>query len=125
MADGRFKPGNTLNTRRKHKSGGRPPKLITNIRQDLEENPGRARDCLDKLYYLAMNGSDRVALAAASDYLDRMGFRMPKEANVRIEGMVSIGSPEYYRRAVLLLANDKEQEKFVAPVKLLPDRPES
>ena len=113
MPDTRFQPGNTLNSRRKHHGGGRPPRLITVIQDEIEQHPNRVRVCLDKIYSLAVSGDNKVALAACQGYLDRIGMRMPKQSSLTVQGMVSVGTPEDYRRAAMLLAHDKEQEQLL------------
>ncbi len=114
MPDTRFQPGNTLNSRRKHHGGGRPPGIMTSIKQEMEENPNRTRDLLDKIYSLAMTcESPKVQLAACIDYLDRIGMRAPRESNLIISGTVAIGTPEDYRRAAMLLSADRQQEQLL------------
>jgi hypothetical protein len=107
-----FKPGNKEWTKRNANNGGRPPGVIRSIRQEVEENPHRIRQLLDNIYNLAMNDeSPKIRLMASIDYLDRVGFRAPKEEHLTVEGMVVVGGPEDYRRASMLLSIDKEQEQ--------------
>ncbi len=106
-----FKPGCQAQALRKVHNGGRPPSQITSIRQELEDNPRRTRQLLDHLYNLALtHESGKVQLSATIDYLDRVGFRAPKESTLTISGMIAVGTPEDYRRAAMLLNRDREQE---------------
>lgn len=109
---GHFQPGNTLTAKRVHNNGGRPPGPITSIRQEIEEHPGRTRELLDHLYELALHSeSDKVQLAASVDYLDRIGLRAPKQTDISIHGQVVLGTPEDYRRTMVLLAADRAREQ--------------
>jgi hypothetical protein len=107
-----FQPGNKCHLLREINNGGRPPSPITAVRQELEEHPHRIRQLLDNIYNLAMNGEgEKIRLMASIDYLDRVGFRTPKEERLTVQGMVVVGGPEDYRRASMLLSIDKEQEQ--------------
>jgi len=114
---GQFQPGNTLTSLRVHNNGGRPPSQIKQLQQELEDYPERTRQLMDKIYHLARHGeSEKIKLSACIDYLDRVGFRAPKESTLTIQGMIAIGTPEDYRRAALLLSRDRETEQaLLAP----------
>lgn len=108
-----FQPGNKLNARRVHRVGGRPKALITQIRDEIALHPQRATLLMNKLYSMALAG-DKDCIR---DYLDRIGYRMPKESINTIQGMISIGAPEDYRRAAELMLLDKQAEaKLLPPV---------
>jgi hypothetical protein len=112
VKDYKFKPGNKEWTKRNPDNVGRPPGVITSIRQEITENPRRIRELLDNIYKLAMTDeSPKIRLMASIDYLDRVGFRAPKEEHLTVEGMVVVGGPEDYRRASMLLSIDKAEEQ--------------
>lgn len=109
-----FKPGCQAHALRKVHNGGRPPQLVKQVKDELENNPLRLRELIDEIYRLAKHGEpDKVRLAACADYLDRVGFRAPKESTLTIQGMVAIGTPEDYRRAAMLMAADKASEALM------------
>lgn len=110
-----FQPGNKETAKRRHNFGGRPASALTSIKQSLVEHPRRARELLDNLYKLAMGAKDeKTRLEATRDYLDRIGFRMPKESKLTVQGAIMVGGPEEYRRAAMLLDFDKAGDAAMA-----------
>ena len=116
-----FQEGNKEFLKRSVNNGGRPPKHIVSIRDELDEHPERIRKVLDEIYKLATTSeSEKIRSVCSADYLTRLGFRAPKETNINVSGGVVIGTPEDYRRSMLLMAQDKEREAA-----LLSDSPQT
>ena len=106
-----FEKGTEAWKLRKPGNVGRPPAFISNIKDELAAHPERIAEMIEVLHKVATGSdSDRARIAAAADYLDRIGFRTPKETNINVSGGVLIGTPEDYRRSMLLMAQDKERE---------------
>ncbi len=99
-----FQPGNKVWTTRSVSAGGRPPKFISSINDEIAEHPERVGLALAKLYEMGIGG-DRDALEY---YIDRV-WGKPKgltESHVS----VVIGTPEDYKRAQALMLADKTSE---------------